>query len=59
MIMCFIWQSWGDYIDVAQAAVVYVFMMLAIFVYSWFGERLSQQVRIIWLLQTDYSNCLR
>jgi len=58
MILCFIWQSWGDHVDVAQAAAVYVAMVFAIFVYSWFGERLSQQVRIIWLLQTDYSDCL-
>ena len=56
--MCFIWQSWGDFIDVAQAVFVYVFIMSAIFVYSWFGDGLSQQVRIIWFLQTDYSDCL-
>jgi len=56
--MCFIWQSWGDLVDVTQAAAVYVVMILAIFVYCQFGERLSQQVRIIWLLQTDYSDCL-
>jgi hypothetical protein len=56
--MCFILQSWGDYVDVAQAAFVYVFVMFAIFVYSWFGDGLSQQVSIIWLLQTDYSDCL-
>jgi hypothetical protein len=56
--MCFIWQSWGDPTDVAQAAIMYVSLMLAIFIYSWYGEALSHQVRIIWLLQTDYSDCL-
>ena len=53
--MCFIWQSWGDHIDVAQAAPVYVMFLLAIFVYCQFGERLSEQVIIIWLLQTYFS----
>jgi len=53
--MCFIWQSWGDYTDVAQAALVYVMFLLAIFVYCQFGERLSEQVIIIWLPQTYFS----
>ena len=52
--MCFIWQSWGDHIDVAQAALVYVIFLSAIFVYCHFGEELSQQVIIIWLLQTYF-----
>jgi hypothetical protein len=56
--MCFIWQSWGDHNDVAQAAVMYVLLLLAIFVFCQFGERLSQQVLIIWFLQTDYSDYL-
>jgi len=55
--MCFIRQSWGDHTDVAQAALLYVFLMLAIFVYSWYGEGLSHQVKIISFLQTDYSDC--
>jgi hypothetical protein len=53
--MCFIWQSWGDHVDVAQAALVYVLFLLAVFVYCQFGERLSEQVRLIWLLQTDFT----
>jgi len=56
--MCFIWQSWGDHIDVAQAALVYVMFLLAILVYCQFGERLSQQVIITWLLQTYFSEAL-
>jgi len=56
--MCFIWQSWGDHIDVAQAALVYVMFLLAILVYCQFGERLSQQVIIIWLLHTYFSEGL-
>jgi hypothetical protein len=55
--MCFIWQSWGDHTHVAQAALLYVFLMLAIYVYSWYGEELSHQVKIIWFLLTDYSDC--
>jgi len=55
MIMCFIWQSWGDHSDVAQAALVYVMVMLTIFVYCQFGAELSRQVIIIWLLQTEYT----
>jgi hypothetical protein len=56
--MCSIWQSWGDHSDVAQAAVGYFLLMLAIFVNWQFGEELSQQVSIIWFLQTDYSDGL-
>jgi len=44
--------------DVAQAALVYVMFLLAILVYCQFGERLSQQVIIIWLLQTYFSEAL-
>ena len=55
--MCFIWQSWGDHTDIAQAALGYILFLLAIFVYCQFGEELSQQVIIIWLLQTDYNDC--
>jgi hypothetical protein len=55
MVMCFIGQSWGDHTDVAQAVVAYALLMLAVFVYSWFGEELTQQVRIICIFQTDNS----
>jgi len=58
MIMCFTWQSWGDHTDVAQAAVVYSLLLFTIFVYCLFGQELSDQVIIIWLLRTDYRNCL-
>ena len=58
MIICFIWQSWGDHTDVVQAAFVYLLGMLIIFVYCHFGEKLSSQVIIIWLLYTDYSDSL-
>jgi len=58
MKMCFIWQSWEDHIEVAQAAIGYVMILLAIFVYCHFGERLSQQVIIIWHLQTYFSEGL-
>jgi len=53
MIMSFIWQSWGDHTDIAQAALLYVLFLLAVFVFCWFGEELSQQVKIIWFLQID------
>jgi hypothetical protein len=55
MVMCFIGQSWGDHTDVAQAAVAYALLVLAVFVYSWFGEELTQQVRIICIFRTDNS----
>jgi len=54
--MRFIWQSWGDHSDVAQAALVYVLLLLTIFVYCQFGEELSRQVTIIWLLQSILNN---
>jgi len=56
--MCFIWQSWGDHADVALAALVYVMFLLAIFVYCQFGEEMSEQVIIIWLLQTYFIEAL-
>jgi len=56
--MCFIWQSWGDNTDIAQAALGYTVFLFATFVYCQFGEELSQQVIIIWLLQTDFSDCI-
>ena len=52
--MFFIWQSWGDHIDIAQTALMYVMYLLAIFVYSKFGEDLTHQVIIIWLLHTYF-----
>ena len=56
--MCFISQSWGDHIDLAQAALGYVMFLLAIFVYCQFGEEMSQQVIIIWLHHTYFSEGL-
>ena len=56
--MCFIWQSWGDHTDVAQAAFVYFLLMLAVFVYCQFGDGLTRQVIIIWFFQTDYNDCI-
>jgi len=56
--MCFIWQSWGDHTDIAQAALVYVMFLLAIFVYCQFGEEMSEQVILIWLLQTYFREAL-
>jgi len=56
--MCFIWQSWGDHTDIAQAALVYVMFLLAIFLYCQFGEEMSEQVILIWLLQTYFREAL-
>jgi hypothetical protein len=43
--------------DVTEAAVMYVLLMLATFVYCWFGERLSQQVRLILIFQMYFTEC--
>jgi hypothetical protein len=51
--MSFIWQSWGDHTDIVQAALGYVLFLLAVFVFCRFGEKLSEQVKIIWFLQID------
>jgi len=48
--MFFTWQSWGDHIDIAQAALMYVILLLAIYVYCQFAEQMSHQVIIIPLI---------
>jgi hypothetical protein len=55
--MRFIWQSWGDHTDIALAAVVYFILIFVIFIHCQFGEELSQQVSIVWVIQRDYIDC--
>jgi hypothetical protein len=39
-------QSWGDHVDVTQAVVVYLAMLGCLCLFCWFGNELSEQVRI-------------
>jgi hypothetical protein len=51
-------QSWGDHSDLVNAANLYVLLLLAVYVYCGFGEKLSHQVLFIWFLQTGCSERL-
>jgi len=41
----FILQSWGNHMDVLQAAFVYICSVANVCAYCWLGNELSEQVR--------------
>jgi hypothetical protein len=43
----FHFQSWGDHMDVSQAAAVFLFFLGSVCLYCWLGNELSEEVRTI------------
>jgi len=37
-------QNWGDYTDMSQAVILYIFNTCEVLLFCWFGSQLTQQV---------------
>jgi len=46
----FLFQNWGDYVNISQTVVLYVLFASDVFLICWFGTQLTQHVRVNGLL---------
>ena len=50
IIKCFFFQTWGDYANISQAVAIYVTFASEVLLICWFGDQLTQHVRVNGLL---------
>jgi hypothetical protein len=46
----FLFQKWGDYLNMSQAVVIYVSFATEVLLICWFGTQLTEHVRVNALL---------